>query len=97
GEIVVDEEDGDLAAFGFGAGLQEQEFIDHALVRPEADGIAKESGDRAEFAAIGAAAAGFDGDNAEAAPAGAELPHHGREGFGNEVELLEVDLVPGDD
>jgi len=47
-------------------GLQEQEFVGPTLsfVR-KADGIAKETGYRAEFAAIGAAAARLDGDDAE--------------------------------
>ena len=73
GEIVVDEEDGDLAFFFAGARFQHQQFVDDALVGAEADGVAEESGDGAEFAAVGTAASGFDGYDAECAPAFADF------------------------
>ena len=97
GEIVVDEEDGDLAAFAFRAGLQQQQFVDDAFVGAKADGVAKESGDGAEFAAVGTAAPGLDGNDAKGAPAvadyaGACASTH----FGTKIELIEVDLVPRD-
>ena len=72
-----------------------QEFVDDAFVGAEADGVAEESGDGAEFAAVGTTASGFDGNDAECAPALAELVQPAGGGFGDEVELLEIDGVPG--
>ena len=73
GEIVVDEKDGDLAAFFSGARLEQQEFVDDAFVGAEADGVAEESGDGAELAAVGATASGLDGNDAERSPAFADF------------------------
>ena len=69
GEIIVDEEDGNLAAFASRAGFQQEQFIHDAFVSAKADGIAKEAGHRAELAAIGAAASRLDGNDAKCAPA----------------------------
>ena len=72
GEIVVDEEDGDLAFFFAGARFQHQQFVDDAFVGAEADGVAEKSGDGAELASVGTAASGFDRDDAERSPAFAD-------------------------
>ena len=94
GEIVVDEKDGDLTAFFFGAGFQEEKFVDDAFVGAEADGVTKETGDRAKFAAVRATAAGLHGNDAECAPTFTDAA----EGFGghlwNQIELIEIDFVP---
>ena len=59
GEIVVHEEDRDLALRVLRARcLEPQHLVHDALVGAEADGIAEESRHRAEFAAVGTAAAG---------------------------------------
>jgi len=96
GEIIVDEEDGDLAAFAFRARFQEEQFIHHAFVGTKADGVAKETGDGAEFAAIRAAAARLHGNDAEGAPAFADALKRVFHHFWNEIELGEVNFVPGD-
>ena len=95
GEIVVDEKDGDLTAFFFGAGFQEEEFVDDAFVGAEADGIAEEAGDRAKFAAVWATAAGLHGNDAECAPTFADAAEGLGGHFGDEIELVEIDFVPG--
>src|ERR1700730_12592571 len=96
GEIVVDEEDGDLAALAPGAGFEEQEFVDHTFVGAKADAVTEETGDGAKFTAIRAAAAGLDRNDAECAPAGADFLEHGIKHLWNNVELCEIDGVPRD-
>jgi hypothetical protein len=96
GEIVVDEEDGDFAAGGAGALLQFQHFGDDALVGAEANGIAEEAGDGTELAAIGAAAAAFNGDDVERLPCMAVVAHDTFEESGDAVELVDIETIPGD-
>src|SRR6202043_779773 len=55
----------------------------------------EKTGDGAKFAAVGAATAGFDRNDAEGAPAGADFLEHGIKNLWNDVELSEVDSVPG--
>ncbi len=95
GKIVVDKKDGNLPALFPGSRFEQQEFIHHTFVGAEADGVAKESRYRAELAAIGTTASRFDGDNAECPPALTDLlqPSFGR--LGDQIELLEIDGVPG--
>ena len=95
GEIVVNKEDGNLAALFFGARLQHQQLADHAFIGAEADAVSKESSHRAELAAIGAPAARFHRHNAEGSPARAEFFHHRHNSFGNQIELRKVNGVPG--
>ena len=95
GEIVVDEEDGDLAALALRAGFQEQELIYDTFVGAETDGVAEETGDGAKFAAVGTAAAGLDRNDAEGALPGADFLEHGIKHLWNNVELIEIDGVPG--
>ncbi len=95
GEIIVDEKDGDLAAFFFGARFQKEEFVDDAFVGAEADGVAEETGDGAKFAAIRATAAGLHGNDAECAPTFADAAEGFGGHFGDEIELVEIDFVPG--
>ena len=59
-----------LAARSAGARLQAQQLVHNALVSAEADGIAEEASDGAEFASIGTAAAGFNGNNVKGFPTG---------------------------
>ncbi len=84
-----------MAALAFRTRFQEQEFIDHAFVGAKADGVAEKTSDGAELASIGAAAAGLDGDNAKGAPTGADFLKQGIKHFWNDVELIEIDGVPG--
>ena len=72
GEIVVDEEDGDLAAFLFARPrFQQQQFVHDAFVGAKADGVTEKSGDRAELAAVRAAAPGLHRNNAKCSPTAA--------------------------
>src|SRR2546427_2041100 len=95
GEIVVDEKNCHLAFFAAGAGLQQKQFIHHTLVGAEADGVAEESSDGAELAAVGTASSGLDGNNTKCAPAFADLFEQRVRGFRYEIELVEIDRVPG--
>src|SRR5208337_1652374 len=95
GEIVVDEEDGHLAFFFAGASFQEQQFVHYALVGAEADGVAEKSGHGAELAAVGAAASGLNRNDAECSPAFTDFPEQRVNDLGQEIELVEIDLVPG--
>src|SRR5208337_1842925 len=95
GEIVVDEEDGHLALLFAGAGFQEQQLVYYALIGAEADGVAEKSGHGAELAAIGTAASGLDRNDAECSPAFADFLEHRVHDLGQEIELAEIDLVPG--
>jgi hypothetical protein len=79
-----------------GARLEAQQLLHDALVRAEADGVAEESGDGAEFAPVGAAAAGLDGDDMERLPLLLVMRHEGAHQAGNAVELVEVEGFPGD-
>src|SRR5439155_3847123 len=88
GEIVVDEKNCHLAFFAAGAGLQQEEFIDYALVGAEADGVAEESSHGAELAAVGTASSGLDGNNTKCAPAFADLFEQRVRGFRYEIELV---------
>ena len=96
GEIVVDEEDGHLSFFLAGAGFQQEEFVDYAFIAAEADGVAEESGDGAELAAVGTAASRLDRDDAECAPAFADFLEQWVNDLGQKIELVQIDLVPGD-
>src|SRR5258708_639113 len=95
GEIVVDEKDGDLAAFFFGAGFQQEQFIYDAFIGAEADGVAEESSDRTEFTAVRAAAAGLHRNDAKRAPAFADALQGALDHLGNQVELMEIDFAAG--
>ena len=81
----------------FGAGFQQKQFVDDAFVGAKADGVAKKSGDRAEFATVGTAASGLHGNDAECSPAVADaVAACAVSDFGNQIELVEIDFVPGD-
>src|SRR6185437_10667462 len=95
GKIVVNDKYGHLAAFAFGALLQQEQFVDHAFIRAKADGITEKAGDGAELASIGASAPRFHRDNSECAPARANLGEQRMGELGNEVELRQVDRIPG--
>ncbi len=94
GKIVIDEKNCHLPFFFAGAFLQQQQFVDHALVAAEADGIAEESGHRAELAAVGTASTRLDGNDAKRPPALADLLEQGEGGLRHEIELLEIDRLP---
>src|ERR1035438_4117768 len=94
GEIVVHEEDGDLALRSAGALLEQKHFINDALIRAEADGIAEEPRDGAELAAVGTAAAALDGDDVKGLPGMAVVLHDAAEKAGDAVKLIDVELVP---
>src|SRR5258707_13459181 len=83
GEIIVDEEDGDLTAFAIGASFEEEQFIHHAFVGAKADGVAKKSGYRAELAAIRAAAPRLHRNDAKCTPAIRNALKRARCDFGN--------------
>src|ERR1700687_3494360 len=94
GEIIVDEEDGDLAAFALGPSFQEEQLIHHAFVGAKADGVAKKAGHRAELAAIRTAATGLHGNDAKCAPAITDTLERALGHFWNEIELVEIYFVP---
>ena len=94
GEIVVDEEDGDLAALALRALFQFQQFVHDAFVGAKADGIAEKSGHGAEFASVRTAAAGFDRDKAKRPPSASEALQQRSGNLGNDVELVEIDGLP---
>src|ERR1700733_15270539 len=94
GEIIVDEKNRHLAFFGAGASLQQEQFVDYALVGAKANRIAEETGDGAELATVGAAASGFDRNNAKRSPAFADILEESGCGFGHEIKLLEIDRLP---
>src|SRR5262249_44904272 len=60
GKVVVDEENRDLALLFAGPGFQQEQFIDDAFIRAEPNGVAEESGDRAELAAVRTASSRFN-------------------------------------
>src|SRR5712692_3788924 len=96
GEIVVNEKYGDLTTLAAGARFQEQELIHDTFVGAKSDGVAEEAGYGAKLAPVRTAAPGLNGNNAEGSPTGAEFSEHGSGELGNDVELIEVDGVPGD-
>ena len=96
GEVVVNEEDSDLALFFSRARLQKKQLVDYAFVAAKANGVAEESGDGAELAAVGTTPSGFDRNDSECSPTFADLLEQREHGLGNEIELMEVNRVPGD-
>ena len=94
GEIIVDKENGDLAALALGASLEQQQFIHNAFIGPKPDRISKESGHRAKFASVRAAASRLHGNDAERSPPVAEPLEHRSNGLRNNVELGEVERIP---
>ena len=96
GEVVVDEEDGDLPVWLRRARFQQQQLVHDALVGAEADGVAEETGDGAELAAIGAAAAGLDGNDVKRFPLARKCSMMRAHEAGNAVELVDVERVPRD-
>ena len=69
GEIIVDKEDRHLPLFDTGARLQQQEFVDDALIRAEANRVTKKSGHSAKLAAIRASSSRFNRNNSKRPPA----------------------------
>src|SRR5712692_1870330 len=65
GEIIVDEENRHLALLAAGAGLQQQQFVHHALIGAETNRVAKKSCHGAELAAVRAASPGLNWNNAK--------------------------------
>jgi hypothetical protein len=86
GKVVVDEENRDLASLFAGPGFQQEQFIDDAFIRAEPNGVAEESGDRAELAAVRTASSRFNRHNSECSPAFPEILEHGVHQFGNEID-----------
>ena len=74
--VVVDEKHHELAARVSGRSLQPQEFIHDAFVGAKANRVAKKSGDRAELAAVRAAAPRLQRHDVELAPPRAHLREH---------------------
>src|SRR5258708_1471660 len=95
GEIIVNEEDGNLTAFAFRASFQEEQLVHHAFIGAKADGVTKKSGYRAELAAIGTAAPRLHGNDAKCAPAVTDPLKRALHHIGNQIKLGEVYLVPG--
>ena len=99
GEVVVNEEDRDLALLSFLQTLEQQEFSDDAVVRPKADGISEKSGHRTKFASVRAATPRLNRNHVEAFPGHAKPAEAADSESRNaveQVELAEVHLVPGD-
>ena len=57
-------------------------------------GVAEEPGHGAEFAAVGAAAPGLDGNDVEGLPVPFEVAHDRPKSVGNPVELVEIERLP---
>ncbi len=95
GEIIVDEEDSNLAALAFGPGFQEEQLIHHTFVGAKTDGVAKKAGYRAELAAIRTAAPRLHRNDAKCAPALTDPLERASCHFWNEIELAEIYFVPG--
>src|SRR6266705_3130448 len=95
GEIIVDEEDGNLTAFALGASFEEEQFIHHAFVGAKADGVAKKSGYREELAAIRAAAPRLHRNDAQCTPALPTALKGACCQLVDSIKLVEVNFVPG--
>src|SRR5882757_9325648 len=95
GEIVVNEEDSNLAAFAFRASFQKEQLVHHAFIGAKTDGVAEESGYRAELAAIGTAAPRLHGNDAKCAPAITDALKGPCCHLWNQIKLGEVYFVPG--
>ena len=87
-EIVVNEEDGNLAALFARSCFESQEFVNHAFIGAEANRIAEESGDSAKLAAVGTTAPGLERHDMKRSPAGAQAGQHGTEHFRHQTELV---------
>src|SRR5260370_35944609 len=91
GEIVVDEEDRNLAALAARPRFQEQQFVHDTFVRAKADGVAEEACYGTEFATVGAAAAVLHRNDLEGAPSRADFFEQGMKYLWTNDELLEVE------
>ena len=58
------------------------------------DGVAEESGDRAKLAAVRTASSRFNRHDMKCSPVFPEILEQGVQQFGNEIELVEIKLVP---
>src|SRR2546429_667614 len=76
--------------------LQAQKLFDDRLVSAEADGVAEETCDGAELAAVGAAAPRLYRYKVGVAPAFPDALHQRAKERGHDVELFERERVPGD-
>src|SRR5713226_9874226 len=94
GEIIVDEEYGDLATFTSRPGFQKEQLIYHAFVAAKADGVAKKTGHRAKFAAIRAAAPRLHRNDAKCAPALTDALKRALGHSWNQIKLVEIYFVP---
>src|SRR6185369_5663902 len=94
GEIIIDEEDCDLAFFFTGTGFQQQQFVDHALVAAKADRVTEKSGDGAEFAAVRTASSRLDRDYPKGPPAFAYAVEKWGDDFRQQIELFQVNRIP---
>src|SRR5712664_1648197 len=91
GEIIVDKENRHLALFGAGARLQQQEFVDDAFVRTEANRVPKKSSHGAELAAVRASSSRFNRNNSKRSPAFSDFLQQSGRRLRHQIELLEVD------
>src|ERR1041385_5243480 len=88
GEVVVYEKDHHLIPVRACVPLEPQHLFDDRLVRAEAYGVAEETRDSAELAAVWAAAARLDGDQPHRAPARAVTLQERPRELRHQVELL---------
>ncbi len=88
GQIVVNEENRDLAALFACPLFESQEFIYDALIGAEADRVAKESGHSTKLAAIGTTSSGFHRHDMKRSPSGAQAGHEWTKYFRHQTELV---------
>src|SRR6202035_3608019 len=75
---------------------QQQQLIHHTFVGAKTNRVSKKSCYRTELAPVRTAAPRLHRDDAERSPAGANFLQHGFEKLWNDIELFQVDGVPGD-
>src|SRR5262249_39120585 len=95
GEVVIHKKHANLATLALGARFQAPQFVDDALIGTKANRIPEKAGHGAEFTAIGATAPRFHGNHSEGAPPGPHALKHWPQPRRNEIELVEVERLPG--
>src|SRR5260370_24867026 len=90
GEIIVNEEDGNLTAFTLCARFQKEQLVHHAFVGAKADRVAEESSYRAKFTSIRTAAPRLHRNDAKCAPAFTDALERACCHLGNQIKLCEV-------
>src|SRR5208283_4272113 len=94
GKVIVNEEYRHLSFFFARARLQQQQFVDHALISAEPNRVAEKSRHRAELATIRASSSRFHRDDPKGSPAFSNLLQHPAHTLRNQIELFEINRLP---